>query len=297
MEQIAEAALSAAELSEESASHTVVRSDAASLPETGTLMKGLAKGAGDMEGLQQTLNEGETQTGEANRIIIDIAADVENITGLVEGISHISAQTNILSMNAAIESAHAGSAGAGFAVVADEIKKLAESTAKNTKEIQIQIKAIAEKTRAGLKAGNRSVQTIGKIKETMAETGSLLSELAEQLSGHAESGIAPGNPPPTPEESAGGEIPAADGHSNERLSRLREDLHTQQEQLRSSLDSIKVRISGISPENSPVPETPPAEPAVKPAPSIAQADTKKLEVEDTLDSKGVAVKEEPRIIL
>jgi DNA repair exonuclease SbcCD ATPase subunit len=297
MEQTAEAAFSAALLPEERAvpEQTAVHE---TFMETGALMKGLAKSAENMEELQQTLSEGETQAEETNKIIISIALEVEKITGLVEGISHISAQTNILSMNAAIESAHAGSAGAGFAVVADEIKKLAESTAKNTKEIQIQIKAIAEQTRAGLRAGNRSVQTIGGIRETMTETGSLLSRLAEQLSGLQAGAVppeafpVPENPQPSPGEYAEKENPAAGGQSKERR-RIEEDLRTQQEQLRRALDNIKIRIPG----SSGAPEIPPAAstPVVTAAPSTAPADTKNLD-DDTLDSKGVAVKEEPRII-
>jgi methyl-accepting chemotaxis protein len=143
----------------------------------------IKESAGKAESLCEKAGAGEEQAQEVKDLVKTISREVDGISEITAIINQISEQTNILSMNAAIESAHAGQAGAGFAVVAEGIRKLAESTKENAGRIHEELLSIDKNTRSALKASQVSFETFngitGKIEELCKELRDLSSAARE----------------------------------------------------------------------------------------------------------------------
>ncbi|MBR1911562.1 MAG: hypothetical protein IJ828_04310 [Treponema sp.] len=92
-------------------------------------------------------------------------------------ISSISSQTNLLSMNAMIESAHAGEAGKGFAVVAEEIRKLADTSAAQSKNINENLKSVAENINKVVESANSSKASFELVSLKAQNTSQLVQTI------------------------------------------------------------------------------------------------------------------------
>jgi methyl-accepting chemotaxis protein len=135
-----------------------------------------------------------------NAIELDIK--MKDISKITEVIKEIASQTNLLSLNASIESARAGEAGKGFSVVADEVKKLAQETKDSSimisqiiKELQVMANVILEKTETGRENSKKlkesNVLRISRIEgindgcisvsACMEQTSSAVQELATNI--------------------------------------------------------------------------------------------------------------------
>lgn len=128
--------------------------------------------------LVNTSRTGGEKLAVTNNVISEISDRVTDIQEMMEIINSIASQTNLLSMNAAIEAAHAGDAGKGFAVVADEIRKLAESTSDNAKNISEVIGTITDNIEAASKAGIETQYAFENIQNEVITTEQALNEIS-----------------------------------------------------------------------------------------------------------------------
>ena len=146
------------------------------------------------DSLENLSNAGIEKQSEMNTAIGEIESQSRMLLEANSIIANIAGQTNLLSMNAAIEAAHAGEAGQGFAVVADEIRKLSENSSRQSRSIGHQLAAIKDSIARVVQASEETSLTFGSVNEKIKATDSLVkqihSAMEEQKSGSVQIGDA-----------------------------------------------------------------------------------------------------------
>lgn len=144
--------------------------------------------------LEERAKDGMAKQTRVSDQITLISTQSEMLEDANAAIAGIANQTNLLSMNAAIEAAHAGTAGKGFSVVADEIRKLSETSSEQSKKIGNELKKIRESIGTVVTASVDSTSALssvfGNIKETDMIVTQIKSAMEEQLSGSKQIGEA-----------------------------------------------------------------------------------------------------------
>ena len=137
--------------------------------------------------LIEQINQGKKSLSESVKSINTINSSSTELLEFVKSISDISERIKLLAINASIEAARAGKSGEGFAVVANEVRKLSESSASSSSQIELRITDMTKNINEGTELINRTgknLETIfNKVEETIHIVDQIASSMQEQETG------------------------------------------------------------------------------------------------------------------
>ncbi|MBB1268870.1 methyl-accepting chemotaxis protein [Shewanella sp. SR44-3] len=117
----------------------------------------------------------------ASNSINELAKDTVSVGSILNVITSIAEQTNLLALNAAIEAARAGEQGRGFAVVADEVRALASKTADATKEIREVLERLKTAAESSVSTMGGAITKASNNEKYAQDTGNVLKSIQEKI--------------------------------------------------------------------------------------------------------------------
>lgn len=135
--------------------------------------------SGQVEQARQATTDAVSATGAAEETLARLSQSVGQIGQVTGLIADIARQTNLLAINASVESARAGTAGQGFAVVAGEVKSLAEQTAQATSQIGDLIRGVQDVAGAAVEAVKRIGDRVAGIDEASASIAASVEQQSQ----------------------------------------------------------------------------------------------------------------------
>nr|WP_321498853.1 methyl-accepting chemotaxis protein [uncultured Methanolobus sp.] len=144
--------------------------------QSNNLIQNLGKMSADLKSKMRGI---KSAVGDSSNVIYDLDEKSKQIGEIVNLITNIADQTNLLALNAAIEAARAGEHGRGFAVVADEVRKLAEDSGNAAKQIAELISQMQNGTRDAVSSMKRGAEEVDTGAESLELSVSAIGEVVE----------------------------------------------------------------------------------------------------------------------